>query len=148
MSDTFAMTWTVTLQAPLSMEFPRQEYWSGLPFSSPQDLPNSGTEPASPTLAGRFSTTGPPGKSQDMDIGIKKFNFLVQEFLTTRGPGLKPRSCELKRKSLPRKNCLFINWEFHPRFSLKCFLIGVRIEKNKHCNFFSLQNIMLQIRIH
>jgi len=39
-----------TRQAPLSMKFSRQEYWSGFPFSSPGDLPNSGTEPRSPTL--------------------------------------------------------------------------------------------------
>ena len=51
-------------QAPLSMEFSRHEYWSGLPFS-PGDLPDLGIEPASlvsPALAGGFFTTGPPGK--------------------------------------------------------------------------------------
>ena len=42
--------WTVAHQAALSMEFPKQEYWSGLPFPSPGDLPNSGVEPASPAL--------------------------------------------------------------------------------------------------
>ena len=41
--------WTITRQAPLSMEFSRQEYWSGLPLPSPVDLPNPGTEPRSPT---------------------------------------------------------------------------------------------------
>ena len=48
-------------QAPLSMEFFRQEYWCGLPFPTPGDLPNPGIEPASlvsPSLAGRFFTTG------------------------------------------------------------------------------------------
>ena len=52
--------WTVACQAPLSMEFSRQEYWGGLPFPPPGDLPDSGTEPASltsPTLAGGFFTT-------------------------------------------------------------------------------------------
>ena len=52
-------------QTPLSMEFPRQEYWSGLPFPTPGDLPNPGTALTSPvsfTLAGRFFTTEPPGK--------------------------------------------------------------------------------------
>ena len=44
--------WTVALQAPLSMEFSRQEYWNGLPFPSPGDLPNPGIEPGSPTLQG------------------------------------------------------------------------------------------------
>ena len=61
----FATPWTVTLQAPLSMAFSRQEYWSGLPFSTPWDLPDPGINPkslASPVLAGRFFTTVPPGK--------------------------------------------------------------------------------------
>ena len=44
----FLSPWTVALRAPLSMGFPRQEYWSGSPFSSPGDLPNPGTEPMSP----------------------------------------------------------------------------------------------------
>ena len=52
--------WTVAHQAPLSMEFPRQEYLSGLPFPSPGDLPDPGIKPASPVypaLAGGFFTT-------------------------------------------------------------------------------------------
>ena len=58
--------WTVACQAPLSMEFSRQEYWSGLPFPTPGDIPNPGIEPefpASPELAGGFFTTVPPGKT-------------------------------------------------------------------------------------
>ena len=46
----FATPWTVALQAPLFMGFSRQEYWSGLPFPSPGDLPNQGIEPGYPTL--------------------------------------------------------------------------------------------------
>ena len=64
-SDSF-VTQTVARQAPLSMGFPRQEYWSGLPFLSSGTLPDPGIEPmspASPALAGRFFTTEPPGKS-------------------------------------------------------------------------------------
>ena len=45
-----AIPWTVAHQAPLSMGFPRQEYWSGLPFPSPGDLPNPGIKPLSPAL--------------------------------------------------------------------------------------------------
>ena len=52
--------WTVDHQASLSMEFSRQEYWSGLPFPSPGDLSDPGIKPVSPALAGRFFTTGPP----------------------------------------------------------------------------------------
>ena len=48
--------------APLSMGFPRQEYWSGLPFPSPGDPPDKGMERVSPGLAGGFLTTEPPGK--------------------------------------------------------------------------------------
>ena len=50
------------LPAPLSMEFSRQEYQSGLPFPSPGDLPDSGVEPGPPVLAGGFFTTEKPGK--------------------------------------------------------------------------------------
>ena len=56
----FLTPWTVAHQARLSMEFSRQEYWSGLPFSTPGDLANHGIEPASlefSSFAGRFFTT-------------------------------------------------------------------------------------------
>ena len=46
----FATPWTVAYQAPLSMGFSKQEYWSGLPFPSPEDLPDPGIEPRPPTL--------------------------------------------------------------------------------------------------
>ena len=49
-SDSFVIPWTVAHQTPLSTEFSRQEYWSGLPFPSPGDLPDPGIEPGSPTL--------------------------------------------------------------------------------------------------
>ena len=61
----FVTQWTVACQAPLSMEFSRQEYWSRLSSSPPGDLPNPGIKPtslASPTLAGGFFTAEPPGK--------------------------------------------------------------------------------------
>ena len=61
----FVTPWTATFQALLSMGFPRQEYWNGLPFPSPGDLPNQGTEhasPASPTWTGRFFIIEPLGK--------------------------------------------------------------------------------------
>ena len=61
MSD-FAITWTEARQARLSMELSRQEYWNGLPFPTPGDLPDPGNEPSSPALAGRFFTTESPGK--------------------------------------------------------------------------------------
>ena len=61
----FVTLWTVAHRAALSIGFPRQEYWSGLPFPSPGDLPNPRTElisPVFPALAGKFFTTEPPGK--------------------------------------------------------------------------------------
>ena len=60
-----ATLWTVARQPPLSMGFPRQEYWSGLPFPPPEDLPDPGMEPTClvfPALVGRFFTAEPLGK--------------------------------------------------------------------------------------
>ena len=57
-----ATPWTVAYQAPPSMGFSRQEYWSGLPFPSPRDLPNPGLEPGSPALEVDALTSEPPGK--------------------------------------------------------------------------------------
>ena len=57
----FATPQTIALQVPLSMGFPKQEDWSGLPFPSPGDLPDPRIKPASPALAGGFFTTEPPG---------------------------------------------------------------------------------------
>ena len=54
--------WTIAHQAPLSMGFSRQEYWSGLPFPSPGDLPDAGIEPGSPTLQAYSLLSEPPGK--------------------------------------------------------------------------------------
>ena len=62
MADAFVTLWTVTHQAPLSMGFPRQEYWSGLPFPPAGDFANPGIGPVSPALAGGFFTAEPPGK--------------------------------------------------------------------------------------
>ena len=56
------VTWTVARQAPLSMGFPKQEYWSGLPFLSSGNLPDPGIEPMSPALSSRFFTAEPLGK--------------------------------------------------------------------------------------
>ena len=55
----FATPWTVARQAPLSMGFSRQEYWSGLPFPSPGDLPDPGMEPGSPALEADALTSEP-----------------------------------------------------------------------------------------
>ena len=64
--------WTVACQAPLSLGFSSQEYWNGLLFPSPWDLPNPKIEPASPALAGRFFTTETPGKAPFQDLRLSK----------------------------------------------------------------------------
>ena len=64
----FATPWTVAHQASLSMELSRQEYWSGLPFPSPGDLPNPGIEPGSPALQADSSPFEPPGKPCDTPL--------------------------------------------------------------------------------
>ena len=78
MSESLMTLWTVAHQAPLSMGFPRQEYWSELPFLSPGDLPNPGIEPSSPALAGRFFTTELPGKPS---IIVAIINFPLQSHI-------------------------------------------------------------------
>ena len=60
----FATAWTVACQTPLSMEFSRQEYWSGLPCSSPGGLPDPGMEPRFPALQAVSLPSEPPGKPQ------------------------------------------------------------------------------------
>ena len=69
----FVTPWTVAYQAPLSMGFSRQEYWSGLPFPSPGDLDDPGIEPRSPTLLADALPSEPPGKSGNREyVTIKR----------------------------------------------------------------------------
>ena len=76
----FAISWTVAHQAPLSMGFPRQEHWSGLPGPPPGDLPDPGLEPlslVSPALAGGFFTAASAGKLQiftERSVNLKYFS--------------------------------------------------------------------------
>ena len=67
-----AIPWTVAYQAPPSMGFSRQEYWSELPFSSPGDLPKPGIRPRSPSLQAAALPSEPPGKPQGKDLTRKK----------------------------------------------------------------------------
>ena len=66
----FVTPWAVAYKAPLSMEFSRQEYWSGLPFPSPVDLPNPGFEPGSPALQADTLPSELPGKPPRWTIGL------------------------------------------------------------------------------
>ena len=74
-----AISWTVTLQAPLSMGFSRQEHWSGLPCPPPGNLRDSGIEPVSPAFPALqvvFLPTKPPGESQNLSKKLK-FHVLI-----------------------------------------------------------------------
>ncbi|CAI9160192.1 unnamed protein product [Rangifer tarandus platyrhynchus] len=64
----FATPWTAAHQAPPSMGFSRQEYWSGLPFPSPRDFPNPGIEPGSPALQADALPSEPPGKPKIREV--------------------------------------------------------------------------------
>ena len=65
MSDSLATPWTVALHAPLSVGFFKQEYWSGLPFPPPGDLPDPGIKPVSPALQVDSLPAEPSGKPYD-----------------------------------------------------------------------------------
>ena len=76
---TLCDSWTVAHQAPPSMGFSRQEYWSGLPFPSPGDLPDPGIEPRSPKLQADALTSAPPGKPMsNVDSTIKNIDITFQ----------------------------------------------------------------------
>ena len=72
--------WAVAFQALLSMRFPRQEYWSGLPFPSPGDLPDPRIEPGSPALQVVSLRTEPPGRSLVYHIIKNTSPFFSQDF--------------------------------------------------------------------
>ena len=72
----YVTPWTVARQAPLSLGFFRQEYWSGLPFPSAGFLPNPGIEPTSPALAGGFFTTSATREAPFQSEGILKLCWL------------------------------------------------------------------------
>ena len=81
----FVTPWTVIHQSPLSMEFSRKEYWSGLPFPTPGYLPNPGIKsasPASPALAGGFFISEPPG----MLVGRSQWGLCGGDKYLTSGP--------------------------------------------------------------
>ena len=81
----FATPRAVALQVPFSMGFPRQEYWSGLPFPSPGDLPDPGIKSTSPTLAGRLLITESTGKANRCVCWV--FRFYLQH-LSYKNPGI------------------------------------------------------------
>ena len=88
----FANPRTVARQAPLSVGFYRQEYWSGLPFPSPRDLPDPGIEPVASALATGFFTTEPQVRSLGREDPVEKemathYSILAWEIPWTEEPG-------------------------------------------------------------
>ena len=78
----FATPWTVAYQAPLSLGFSRQKYWSGSPFPSPGDLPNPGIEPRFPALEADALTSEPPGKQETWVQSLGWEDLLEKEMVT------------------------------------------------------------------
>ena len=110
----FATPWTVTCQAPLSMEFSRQESWSGLPFPSPGYLPDPGIKPASSALAGGFFTTEPPGK---LTMNFKRLNMRNFIYLWSKWQIFQEKIIDICQ-ALEWASWLFSLWEdlqFPPR---------------------------------
>ena len=79
----FATPWTIARQTPLSMEFSRQEYWSGKPIPSPGDLPGPGIKPKSPALAGRFFLPSEPSRKPHIAYStLQTFTYFVKHALS------------------------------------------------------------------
>ena len=133
-SCVFTIPWTVARKAPLSMEFSRQEYCSGLPFPSPGDLFDPGITPMThlfPALAGRFFTTVPLGNPTVLSKFLKQnlntlctFKFQLTGFSTYTGPYSHHPSHQVHslarwRRLSDFKSKLYIQW--HPHISTYCW---------------------------
>ena len=78
MSDSFVIPWTIAQQAPLSMRFPRQKYWSGLPFPSSEDLSYPGIKPRSPALQADSFTVWVVASKKFLRMGMSLHENLTQ----------------------------------------------------------------------
>ena len=95
----FATPWTITCQASPFMEFSRKEYWSGVPFLSPEDLPNSGIKTGSPALQADALPSEPPGKPYQLTNGIfTELEQKISQFIW------KYKRSQIVRTSLRKKN--------------------------------------------
>ena len=95
MFDSFATPWTIALQAPLSMGFPRQEHWSRLPFPPPGGLPDPEIQPTFPALACGFFTVDPPGKPlYSWNLPLTSFVLIPHHRLLRTKPCHPPFSSE------------------------------------------------------
>ena len=116
-SDSSTTPQTVAHQAPLSVGFPRQEYWSGLPCRFPGNLPNPGIEPRSPTLRADSLPAEPQGKPKNTGVGCC---FLLQGIFPAQGsnPGLP--HCRQTLYHLSHQGIPSISWSFSA--TLYCYL--------------------------
>ena len=118
----FATPWTVIYHAPLSMESFRQEYWSGLPFPSPGDLPDPGIKPRSPALWADAFPSEPPGKLSVRKGYIKSHKendpnlYLILIFLSVPRYTSKCFAClgkEREGRNARKGSHRALLWEFH-----------------------------------
>ena len=111
----FATPWTVALQSPPSMEFSRQEYWSGLPFPSPGDLPDPGIKPGSSTLQTDALPSEPPGSPSY----IKHVQFSSVQFSgSVMSDSLRPHELQHDRRRQWHPTPVLLPGESHGRRSL------------------------------
>ena len=87
----FATPWTVAYHTPPSIEFSRQQYWSGLSFPSPRDLPDPGIEPGSPTLQADTLPSEPPGKPKIPTVVNSRICRCCQAYWSTWSTNLRSR---------------------------------------------------------
>ena len=97
----FATPWTIAYQDYPSMGFSRQEYWSGLPFPSPGDIPNPEIEPGSPALEADALTSEPPGKPQRLLLLGRKVMTNLDSILKSRDITLPTKVCLVKAMVFP-----------------------------------------------
>ena len=102
----FATPWTIAYQAPLSMEFSRQEYWNGLPFPSPGDLPEPGIEPGSPAL--QTDTVSPETPAKQPPAPVPTANCPPPAGLTGSPPSPLPPDCPLLLTHSPIQGPLLV----------------------------------------
>ena len=121
----FVTLWTVAYQALLSMGFSRQEYWSGLPFPSPGDLPDPGIEPRSPTLQADALTSEPPGKL--LLTVLPEFSHITTRKVGKCKLGLKQRVQLNLRFCYYKSTRIDIEWQLEA-FKLKKKKIGLKMD--------------------
>ena len=107
----FATPWTVAYQAPPSMGFSRQEYWSGLPFPSPGDPPDPGIKPRSPALEADALTSEPPGKP------INHHRVFISPFT-------RLKDCP-ELQVIPNFPTSLMNWLFFLHFNWNIWVINI-----------------------